>query len=279
MSSVTGSVQKSRPTVSKHGKRTPRKRSWFPPQHGAWAFIGLPVALGLLVSTWTPLLAAAGIAAVAAFPFSHFVTAVIRYPRKKPYVAPLLLWGTLSLIPAVAVLALRPALIVAGPVLLAAFAGNVWLSTHGADRSLTNDLLFSAECCAVIPIMWAIGATAPGWDAPPWTTAEPTLWAVTFLCALVLAGSTLHVKSLIREKENRHYRTWSTAFAAGSLPLACAADYIMGGTTAAAVMLIPFGYLLVRCLVLRDKPLKPGVLGMIELTGFILLICSVAVAA
>jgi hypothetical protein len=88
-----------------------RKQQWFPPQHGAWAFIGLPIALGIVVAPWTPLLALTSICAIAAFPLSHFLTAIIRYPNKARYVKPLILWAALSLPLALAVLIARPWLI------------------------------------------------------------------------------------------------------------------------------------------------------------------------
>ena len=49
-----------------------------PPQHGAWAFLGLPVAAGTVVSPWSPVLVPMLIAWVAAYPASYFVLAVVR---------------------------------------------------------------------------------------------------------------------------------------------------------------------------------------------------------
>ena len=135
-----------------------RKQQWFPPQHGAWAFIGLPIALGIVVAPWTPLLALTSICAIAAFPLSHFLTAIIRYPNKARYVKPLILWAALSLPLALAVLIARPWLIWFGAFYLIALSLNIALARNKLERSLANDVIFIVECVALTPIMWAIGS-------------------------------------------------------------------------------------------------------------------------
>ncbi len=52
--------------------------AYLPPQHGAWAFLGLPLALGLTQATWTPWLLVLAVAWIAAFPLSYAALALVR---------------------------------------------------------------------------------------------------------------------------------------------------------------------------------------------------------
>ncbi|MEI2729408.1 MAG: YwiC-like family protein [Candidatus Nanopelagicales bacterium] len=255
-----------------------RKQQWFPPQHGAWAFIGLPIALGIVVAPWTPLLALTSICAIAAFPLSHFLTAIIRYPNKARYVKPLILWAALSLPLALAVLIARPWLIWFGAFYLIALSLNIALARNKLERSLANDVIFIVECVALTPIMWAIGsgtgALAP--TASNLSLAPASLWVTTLLAFLVLVDSTLHVKSLIRERNNPRYRTASRVWSIFSLIAAFLLAALAGWP--AFVIAIPFGYLIARCYLLNGKDLKPGVLGIVELGAILLLFAAVIVS-
>lgn len=258
--------------------RQVRKQQWFPPQHGAWAFIGLPIALGFVVAPWTPLLVLTAIGAIAAFPLSHFLTAIIRYPNKSRYVKPLILWAALSVPLALVVLVARPWLIWFGACYLIALSLNIALARNKRERSLTNDVIFIVECVALTPIMWGIGsgtdAIAPA--ASNLSLAPASLWVTTTLAFLLLVDSTLHVKSLIRERNNPRYRTASRAWSIFSLVAAVVLATAIGWP--ALVIAVPFGYLIVRSYALTGKDLKPGVLGIVELGAILLLFAAVIVS-
>lgn len=257
--------------------RAGRKQSYFPPQHGAWAFIGLPVVVGFVVADWTPLLLCVAVAAIAAFPFSHFLTAILRYPHKERYVQPLALWFAVAGIPALVCVVFRPWLLFVGLAYIAVFAINVAFARHRLERSLANDLVFIVECVALIPVMWGIGATSQIFALPSWSSSPVAMWALALLCLLAMVGSTLHVKSLIRERNNPHYPPLSLAWAVLCIPTA----YLLGLAidTAAWVLVIPYVYLLIRAVALRSRSLKPGIIGVVELGGFLLLFVAVVVVA
>ncbi len=165
-----------------------------------------------MVAPWTPLLALTSICAIAAFPLSHFLTAIIRYPNKARYVKPLILWAALSLPLALAVLIARPWLIWFGAFYLIALSLNIALARNKLERSLANDVIFIVDGVAMTPIMWAIGSgTGAALHLPRATfPSHPRASGFTTLLAfLVLVGSTLFVKSLIRERNNPRYRTAS----------------------------------------------------------------------
>ena len=60
------------------------------PQHGAWAFLALPLVLGAVVTPWTPLLVALAVAWVAAYPMSYAAFGLVRAKRPRRFRAPFL---------------------------------------------------------------------------------------------------------------------------------------------------------------------------------------------
>ena len=87
-----------------------------PPQHGAWAFLALPVAVAVTVSPWTPLLLLVAVAWVCAYPASYFVLALVRdrasrHPDARRFVRPLAIWWVPTLAAGVALLVARPWLV------------------------------------------------------------------------------------------------------------------------------------------------------------------------
>ena len=58
--------------------RSRRRVSYAPPQHGAWAFLRLPIAVAVAVSPGSPLILVLAIGWVAAYPVSYILLAMIR---------------------------------------------------------------------------------------------------------------------------------------------------------------------------------------------------------
>lgn len=240
-----------------------------PPQHGAWAFLGLPIVLGLTVAgiSTTGLLLSVGF--VVAYPASYFTIAYLRYPRRERFAKGLAIW----LIPGAVIAALalwqRPWLLWVGLAYLIAFSVNLAFAKARDERNLVNDAVFIAECVAITPILWAASASDRGWAPPSLAQAPASLWVLTAFAALALISSTLHVRSLIRERRNAGFARISQAFAALSLVAAVALAW-PGGTGPVVSTALAFGFLLGRSLTMHARQFKPGVIGMIELVGFIL---------
>lgn len=250
----------------------PRRRI-VPDQHGAWAFLVTPLLLGLTVSGWSWLLLPLLLAWVGAYPLSWALTGRLAAPRPERFMRPLVIWSAVVAPPTVVLLAARPWLVWAGLALLAGFAVNLWFARARAERALLNDLVLVAECVVAVPLTVGIAAGGQDWR-PPWSemvTAEVGVLALA--CALTLIGSTLHVKSLIRERRRPVFGTISRAFAVACVPVvaavAWAADYGL-------LLVVPFGLLAVRALLVRDPTLRPGRIGMIELACFVALVVTAA---
>lgn len=247
-----------------------------PPQHGAWAFLGLPIASALPLTPWQPALLLLAVAWVAAYPASYFVLAIVRErrarrPDRARFVPPLLIWSAPVVAAGLPLLVVDPWLAWAVLGYLVAFAINMAFARRRDDRSLVNDIVFVAECSAMVPITWLVGASG-GASAIP-----STVWIVTLAVALLLTGSTMHVKSLIRERSDPRYATASrvVALLSAAAAVALAAWW---GLPAGLLLLLPFAWFAVRSLVLADPSLRPGRIGMIELVGFLLLVLATVAA-
>lgn len=245
-----------------------RKPVVVPPQHGAWAFLGLPILLGFAASgvTWLTLLLAVGF--VVAYPTSYFAIAVLRYPRPQLYRRGLITWGLPGIAIASVVLIARPWMVWIGIGYAIGFIINLGFAKARNERSLINDAVFIIECVAITPIIWACAEPTGGLVPPSLAAAPRALWTVTAIGGLALVGSTLHVRSLIREKRNESFRRASQVFAIASLvaALILAVPY---GPSAIAATTCAFGYLAVRTFVVGRRPMRPGIIGVFELVGFI----------
>mgnify|MGYP001008517094 CR=1 FL=1 len=150
-------------------KRAGRRRLAIPAQHGAWAFLAVPLLLGFLIAGWslpTVLFAAAW---VLAYPASYYLgrAVVIRWRRgtwsrlAKRELTDAVPWMVLATIPAVALVVLRPWLVWVGAVLFALWAVSVWLTRTGHERGASNDLLLVTQAAIAVPLMWGIATDTP----------------------------------------------------------------------------------------------------------------------
>jgi hypothetical protein len=258
-----------------------RQVSLVPPQHGAWAFLGLPLVAGFAFSSWTPALVVLTVAWLAAYPLSYFVLALVkdstaRYPHPERLRRPVAVWAAIAAPALLALVLLRPWLVWPGLLYGAAFAINVTFARRRDDRALVNDLVFTAECVLVVPLTWAISASPRTLLPPDFAAAPVQLWIMTVAVALLLIGSTLHVKSLIRERANPDFarlsRIYAVACAVGSLGLAWA-----WGLPTGLFLIAPFAWAMGRALVRAGR--SPVRIGMIELVAFLLLALPALVLA
>lgn len=248
-----------------------------PPQHGAWAFLGLPLATALVVTPWTPVLLLLAVTWITAYPASYFLLALVRdrtsrHPAPGRLVRPLALWSAPLLVAGVPLLVLRPWLAWVALAYLASFAVNLAFAARRDERALANDVVFIAQCTAMVPVTWAVGA-----DPTTWPPGAPShLWVLTVAVGLLLLGSTLHVKSLIRERANPRFARLSRTVAVGSVVVALALA-VWWGLPSGLALVVPFAYCAVWSLALRTPP-APGRIGAIELVGFVLLVACAALA-
>ncbi len=251
--------------------------TYLPPQHGAWAFLGLPLVLGAVVAPATALLAVLAVAWVAAYPLSYAAIGLARARRPQRFRRPFAVWLGLVLSAGVVLLVARPWLVWIGLGYLLFFAVNLHYARRNDDRALGNDGVFILECAAMVAVMWAVATGDDSWSVPTLTAVPAQVWVLTVICALVLTGSTLHVKSLIRERRDARYGLGSRAFALACVP-ASVALAAWWGWPDGAWLIAPFLALAVRAFIIGRHPMRPGVIGIIELGGFVMVVVSAALA-
>ena len=252
--------------------------SYLPPQHGAWAFLTLPLALGAVTAPWTPLFLLLAVAWVAAYPWSYAALGLIRAKRPQRFRRPFLVWLAI-VFPAVMVLVVaRPWLAWVGLAYLALFAINLRYAKRNDERAMVNELVFAAECSAMVVVTWSVGAGGRSLTPPEFDTVPDRVWVLMIVCFLVLVGSVLHVKSLVRARRDARYARVSRTVAVASIPVSVAlADW--WGWPGGAWLVGPFVAAAVRAFVVGRRPLRPGVIGLIELGGFVLFALASVLAA
>ena len=190
-----------------------RRTPILPPQHGAWAFLALPVVLACTVATptwWTALLT---VAWFAAYPASYAGGRLLHDRRPERFRRPFALWVALAAVPAALLLFRFPWLAWVGVPLLVLVAVNVGYARRNDERALANDLALITECALLVPVTWAVSTCAGTVPLPGTVPAQ--IAVLTVVCWLVLAGSTLHVKSLIRARRDPR---WSAAAPPRAVP-------------------------------------------------------------
>lgn len=229
-----------------------------PDQHGAWAFLALPVLLAAPVLAWHVALLPVVLAWVTAYPAAWALTGRLTAPRPHRFDRALRLWLPLAGLAAVAALWSRPWLVWVGLAYALGYAVSLGYARARRERALGNDLVLVAQCSLMVPVLAGVGAG--GGLVPPWSALDSRIGLLTAVCALTLVGSTLHVKSLIRERRRPGFARASRWFS-----LVCLAGAGALATTGTLWPLLPAGIAALRTHLLRDPSLRPGGIGMVEL--------------
>jgi hypothetical protein len=238
-----------------------------PDQHGAWAFLLLPVVLGVAAGGWVPAVVALVVAWVAAYPLTWALTGLLAAPRPERFRRALLVWSAVAVPAALLAAALRPWLLWVGAAYVALFLVNLWFARRRRERALTNDLVLVGECSAMVLVVVGVAA-ADGWSVPLESMTEPSVLVLALACAVTLVGSTLHVKSLIRERRNPRYAIASRGYAVASVAVMAAAVVV---TEVGAVLVVPFVLLAARAFLVRDPRMRPARIGLVELACLLVL--------
>ncbi len=250
--------------------------AYVPNQHGAWAFLGLPLVLGALVTEAGPVLLLLAVVWVAAYPFSYALFGLLRGGRAQRFRGPALLWAAVVVPAAAALLVARPWLLWLTPLILVLGGTNASFARAHDERALANDLVFVTECAVVTWVTWAVGSTTTATTAPPLAETPPEVWVLVAVTWLVLTGSTLHVKSLIRERRDPRYARASRAYAVAcvALSVVLARSWGPGG----GWLVVPFVVLGVRAFLVGRTPVRPGAIGAVELVAVLVTVGAAALA-
>lgn len=238
-----------------------------PPQHGAWAFVGLPLVLGALVApaSWTTLLLTW--AAFTCYPASYFALSLARARRGARFLRPLAIWTLAASVPSAALVATRPWLVLVGLGYLCLFAVNLAFARRNRERDLVNDAVLIVEVAALVPLTRLLAE--PGADLPE------RVWLLTAVAAFTLVSSTLHVKSLLRERRNPTFARASHAFAVTSLVAVVGLAWAWG-LPGGVSLVLPFVLLAARALKRDWSGWRPGRIGLLELACFVVVAAGAA---
>jgi hypothetical protein len=232
-------------------------RRWLPPQHGAWAMLGVPYLAGVIAAGFTGWQLVLLVAVLAGYPASYYGLLAVK-TRRVDRVGPQLLgYGLLTAAALVPLLVARPAVLSYAPAFAVLAGLNAAFARYRRDRALLNDLAFVVECALLVPVAAAVAGVAA------------RAVGIAFLAALLSgAGSVLFVKTMIRERGHAGYRRASLAYHGAALIVA---------TLAAPVLAVPFGAYLLRAAALPGRRLRPGRVGLVELGGAALLLSALVV--
>lgn len=256
-------------TVTSSAPAAPPRIRWaVPPQHGAWAFLALPLILGLALAgvTWLGIVFAA--TWVTAYPASYYLGRAVtvrlrrgtwsRLARRE--LAAAVPWAVPTAAGALLLVATRPTLMVAGIALGLLWLVSQWLTVTGRERGFGNDVLLVGQSVLALPLLWFV--TTGSWSIPE------RVWLSAAVCATYFIGSVIHVKSLIREADDRRWHLADIAFHVMALLWGVVSLWL----------LVPFAAALIRSWLMRPG-LRPGVIGIVEIVVSVLVLVATLLAS
>lgn len=207
---------------------------------------------------------------VLAYPASYFLGRALNFRirrgtwsrKAKTELHQALPWLVFATIGAVALLLLQPVIVLgAAPVALISLI-SLWLTYHGRERGILNDLLLVALASLAPILMWV--ASSGDWEIPA------SQWIVVAVSSLFFTGSVLHVKSLIRGSQDKRWRIASIVYSLICIPTsALISPWLIPAFVAAAIRVI---------VVPRDS--RPGVIGGVEaIISVVMIVCIVLAAS
>lgn len=253
------------PTRMRRGKNA--SQSWVPRQHGAWAMLIVPFALGVVLRSrvanldaWLVPLAVTVLAAY--FCFNALTFWLRAAPaRRSSYTRPVLVYGAVALGFGMLTMLMGGWPIMAWlPIGLPFAVAAVWLASNRHDRAILSG--FATQVLAV-GMGLVVRFITPAAMVAEWPTAYRD--AVVMVALFIyFFGTVLHVKALIRERGQRPARLRAVSWHAAATVLAVGA---VAAGWAAAMWIVFFAgtkartwYMSRPDLVGRLKPLQIGVL-------------------
>lgn len=230
-----------------------------PPQHGAWAYLTLPVLLGLSIVGWTWLGVLFAVTWILAYPASYYLGRALGVrirrggwsriaTRERDAAVP---WTIATLAGALVLVVARPWLMLAVVPLAVLWWVGIQLALAGKERGFGNDLLLIGQALLALPLI-ALVIT----DSLP---VPQAIWWALLVCAVYFVGSVIHVKSLIREANDVRWRRFNLGWHVGALALGVLSPWL----------LVPFGAALARSVALKPGA-RPGVIGAVDVVVSVL---------
>ena len=225
-----------------------RGPGWVPNQHGAWAMLATPLAVGILASgpAWVDLpLTAFWFAGY----FAFFATGLwLKSGRRSRYLPPVRAYAVLAAGLGLLTLAMDPGLLRWVPLFVLPLVVGLVASARRDDRSLWSGIATSAGSSLMVLVAYDAGG---GTD---WARA----WALTGTVAAYFVGTVLYVKTMIRERGEDRYQ-WLSALFHGAATVAM--------TWVDAWLVLVFALLTIRAAVLPAYRLSPKAVGVGEVVA------------
>lgn len=250
-----------------------KNSGWVPQQHGAWAMIVVPYLTGLaLAAPHRPLGLGdlfLGLTWLVGYFAFNAATLTLKSPAKRRtrYYVPLATYtGAASASGLVTLVFKGWPLLWWVPPYAVVLGVSLWLAASKRERSLLSGVLTIVASCGLMGVLrlW------PGAPALEWRE-----WAVMAVVTLYFIGTVLHVKALIRERNDPRSAPRCIAYHA------VLAVLIVGAVAAGWLTWwwIPWALLLVvRAWWMPRARRKPGVIGAVEIVNSVLLLALVLFA-
>lgn len=172
-----------------------RGPGWVPNQHGAWAMLASPLAVGILAGgpAWVHLpLTALWFVGY----FAFFATSLWLKARRRPrYWPPVRAYGAATLLLGVTTVVVQPGLVVWAPLFIVPLGVGLAAAAARRERELLSGLATVVGSGLMTVVAHAAG---PGTD-------PGRAWLLALTQFLYFAGTVFYVKSAIRERGNRRF--------------------------------------------------------------------------
>jgi hypothetical protein len=227
--------------------------AYIPNQHGAWAMLVVPFLAGMMAAgpDWLhlPLFVSWLLAYLLTFPLLQWV----KSGKRKLYLKPVLLYGSLLAPVGAIVLWMMPSLLWWSAAIVPLFLMNCYYARRKQERTFANDAIAVLQFCLMTGIAYQAGGGTDAREVLPYAVG----------CFGYFMGTVFYVKTIIRERNNPRFYRMSVAYHS-----AC---------VAAASLLLPLPIalasvvLLARAVLLPRRGISAKQSGMLEI-GFALLV-------
>lgn len=229
--------------------------AFVPPEHGAWAMLLVPFLLGTFAAdptwvSWVLLVAWLAVYGATYYAMRWYRTRHLRH-RGRRFRGPALGYAAVLLVTGAVVVWEQPWLLLAACLFIPFEAVTALYALRGDERSWVAGAAAATGASLMGPVAYRV---AGGDD----TTIAVTIFVVS---ALAFTGAVLHVKSTIRERNDPRYRR-------ASIALHCVAFVVAG--LLQPWLLVPFGFLLARAVLVPQQGWRPGRIGVVEIVGSVL---------